>query len=158
MADTYGVVPEDVRTELRGLFPIPFDTTTVPTLAQVTSWISTADSIAVLHLVDSAGQTPALSDAAASIVKTFIREWVKSQVIRVVYAGQDPVAIGQASKPYVDTANAILKELDEMGSQAVGTGMESARVAVAFTIPPRDLLVEDGELGDSDTYARERKY
>lgn len=158
MPDIYGITADDIASELRGLFVNGFDVDTVPTEAQVVSWISTADSIAALHLVDSAGQQPALTDAAAAIVKTFIRNWVEAQVIRVVYAGQDAAAVGQASKPYSDTAATILKELDDMGSQAVGTGLESPRVAVAYTLPNRDLVVTDDELGDSDSWARTRKY
>jgi hypothetical protein len=158
MPDIYGVTSEEVAAELRGLFPSGFDVDSIPTEAQVIAWISTADSIAALHLVDSAGQQPALTDAAAAIVKTFIRNWVEAQIIRVVYAGQDAAAVGQASKPYSDTATMILKELDDMGSQAVGTGLESPRVAVAYTLPNRDLVVTDDELGESDSFARTRKY
>lgn len=157
MADIYGVVPDDIAAELRGLFPFGFDVDTVPTDAQVTAWISVADTIVSLHLIDSAGQQPALTDAAASLVQSYIREWVKNQVIRTVYAGQDAVQVAQASKPYSDSAKEILAALDEMGSQAVGLGTESPRIGVAYTLPQRDLLVTDDEMG-LEGFGRTRKY
>jgi hypothetical protein len=158
LPDIYGVLPDEVAAELRGLFPANFDVDTVPTEAQVIDWISTADSVVALHLVDSAGQQPALTDAAARIVKTYIRNWVKAEVVKTVYAGQDPLAIKTAAGAYSDTADMLLTELDQMGSQAVGTGLESARVAVAYTVPDRDLVVTDDELGRSEEFARTRKY
>lgn len=144
--------------ELRGLFVAGFDVDTVPTEAQVIDWISTADSVVSLHLVDSAGQQPALTDAAARIVKTYIRNWVKAEIVKTVYAGQDPLSIKTAAAAYSDTADMLLKELDDMGSQAVGTGLESPRIGVAYTLPNRDLVVTDDELGDSDSMSRTRKY
>ena len=157
MPDTYGVTPADVSAELKGLYPLGFSAATVPTDAQVTEWISTADDIVRLHLIDETGQVPAVSDAAARLAKTFIKEWVKAQVIRNAYAGQDPTSVETAAKPYADNAKTILGELDEMGSQAVGTGAESPQIAVAYTLPDRDLIVTDDELDNCDAY-RTRKY
>lgn len=157
MADTYGVTSEEVAAELRGLFPTGFDVDTVPTEAQVIEWISTADDIVRLHLVDLTGGTPAVTDAAARLAKTFIRAWVVAQVMRVVYAGNDASAVDQASRPYSDTAKTILKELDSMGLQAIGTGEASASIAVAYTLPDRELAVTDDEL-DMDNSYRTRKY
>jgi hypothetical protein len=155
--DTYGVVPADISSELKGLYPQGFSGNTVPTYDQVVAWISTADAIVSLRLVDETGQPPASSDAAAGVARTFIREWVKAQVVRAAYAGNDPLAVASAAKTYSDNAGAILLELDEMGSQAIGTGTESARVAVAYTIPDRELTVTDDEL-DMDNAFRTRKY
>ena len=148
---------EEVAAELRGLFPSGFDVDTVPTEAQVLEWISTADDIVRLHLVDETGQVPAVTDAAARLAKAFIRSWVIAQVVRVVYAGNDANAVEAASRPYSQTAKQILAELDEMGSQAVGTGDASASVAVAYTVPNRELAVTDDELDMDDNY-RARKY
>lgn len=157
MPDIYGVQPDDIAAELRGLFPNGFDVDTVPTEAQVIEWISTADDIVRLHLVDSTGGVPAITDAAARLAKTFIRAWVTAQVVRVVYTGNDASAVAQASQPYSDTAKMVLKELDEMGFQAIGTGEASPQVAVAYTLPDRELMVTDDEL-DSDNSFRTRKY
>ena len=166
MADLYGVVPEDVRTELRGLFPAAFDTTTNPTLAQVTAWITVADTVVQLKIVDITGGIPALTDAAAPIAKAYIKEWVKLQVIRAVYVGQDPVALASVIKPYSDTADGYFAALDAMGSQAIGVGTAAPRTAVAYTLPDRGLMVTDDELdwgssspggSDSSSY-RTKKY
>jgi hypothetical protein len=157
LPDTYGVVPADISSELKGLYPQGFSGTTVPTYAQVVAWISTADAIVSLRLVDETGQAPASTDAAAGVARTFIREWVKAQVVRAAYAGQDPAAVAVVAKTYSDNASAILKELDEMGSQAVGTGAESPQIAVAYTVPNRELTVTDDEL-DMDNAYRTRKY
>jgi hypothetical protein len=157
LPDTYGVTPADVASELKGLYPTGFSTTTVPTLAQVTEWISTADDIVRLHLIDETGTLPAASDSAARLAKTYIREWVKAQVIRAAYAGNDSTAIDAASRPYADLAKQVLKELDDMGSQAVGPGSASPGVGVAYTVPNRELAVTDDEL-DMDDNFRTRKY
>lgn len=157
MSDLYGVQPDDIAAELRGLFPTGFDIDTTPTEAQVIDFISTADDIVRLRLVDITGGIPAVSDAAVRLAKTFIKNWVKSEVVKVVYAGQDPLAVQAAAKTYADNADTVITALTEMGSQAIGTGEASPQVSVAFTVPPRDLLVEDSELGDND-FGRERKY
>lgn len=157
MADIYGVTPDDIAAELRSLFPRGFDVDTVPTEAQVLDWISTGDDLVRLHLVDSTGGVPAVTDAAARLAKTFIRAWVVAQVTRVVYAGNDASAVDQASRPYSDTAKAVLKELDAMGLQAIGTGEASAQIAVAYTLPDRELAITDAEL-DMDNSFRTRKY
>lgn len=157
MADVYGVTPEDIAAELRGLFPHSFDIDTIPTEAQVIDFISTADDIVRLHLIDTTGGVPALTDAAARLAKTYIRAWVVAQVMRVVYAGNDASAVDLASRPYSDTAKMVLKELDDMGLQAIGTGAASAQVAVAYTLPNRELMVTDDELDMDDSY-RTRKY
>ncbi|MDP9202283.1 MAG: hypothetical protein M3P26_10200, partial [Gemmatimonadota bacterium] len=151
------VQPDDIAAELRGLFLTGFDVDSIPTEAQVIEWISTADDIVRLHLVDITGGTPAVTDAAARLAKTYIRAWVVAQVLRVVYSGQDSLAVDQASRPYSDTAKLVLKELDTMGLQAIGTGEASALVAVAYTLPDRELAVTDDELDMDNTY-RTRKY
>lgn len=158
MPDTYSVLPDDIALELKGLYPSgTFDVDTTPTEAQVIGWISVADTIVTLHLRDSTGGVPALTDASAQLARTYIREWVKAQVVRTVYAGNDASAVDQASRPYSDTAKQILKDLDTMGLQAIGTGEASAQIAVAYTLPDRELAVTDDEL-DMDNSYRTRKY
>lgn len=157
MADVYGVTPADIASELKGLYPQGFSGTTVPTYDQVVAWISVADSIVRLQLVDETGSEPAASDAAAPLAKVYIKEWVKSQVVRAAYIGNDPIAVQAAAKPFSDTADLVLKQLNEMGSQAIGTGAESPSIAVAYTVPQRELTVTDDELDMDDSY-RTRKY
>jgi hypothetical protein len=166
MPDLYGIAADDIAAELRGIFPLGFDVDSSPTEAMVTAWISTADTIVRLKIVDVTGGVPALADAAASLAQTFIKFWVETQVIRTVYAGKDPVAIAAALKPYSDTADAILKAIEDMGSQAVGVGTAAPRTAVAYTVPDRGLMVTDDELdfgpaspgGSDSSYFRTRKY
>lgn len=166
MADLYGVVPDDVASELRGIFPQGFDVDTVPTEAQVIAWISVADIVVQLKVIDITGGIPALTDAAAPLAKIYIKEWVKYQVVRTVYAGQDPVALAAAAKPYSDMADSIFVALDTMGSQAIGVGTAAPRTAVAYTVPDRGLMVTDDELdygpaspgGSDSSYFRTRKY
>lgn len=166
MPDVYGVLPDDVAAELRGLFPSGFDVDTNPTEAMVIGWISTADQIVSLRIVDITGGVPVVTDAAAPLAKTFIKEWVKTQVIRAVYVGQDPVALVSIVKSYSDNAVAILKSFDDMGSQLVGVGTAAPRTAVAYTVPDRGLMVTDDELdfgpaspgGSDSSYFRTRKY
>src|SRR4051812_27297037 len=104
MADTYGVVAADVATELGRLFPGGFAVSTAPTLAQVTSFITTADVVITLRVKDSTGVVPEAADAAAPLAKRYIIEWVKGQVMRVVYTGNDPRDVDGAAKPFFDTA------------------------------------------------------
>lgn len=157
MPDTYDVLPAEVAAELKGLFPQGFTSATVPTETEVEDFISTADDIVRLHIQDATGQVPALSDAAVRIVKTYIKEWTKSQVVRSVYAGRDPTAVTAASQPYRDLATQILKDIDVMGLQVVGPGAESPKIAVAYVTPVRELAVTDDEL-DMDNNFRTRKY
>lgn len=156
MADTYGVTAAEIASELKGLYPSGFSATTVPTLAQVTEWISTADDIVRLHVVDVSGASPASTDSAARLAKTYIKEWVKAQVIRTAYAGNDSAAIDQASRPYSDTAKLVLKAIDDMGSQAAGAGAASSRVSVSSMLPDRELIITDDML-DIDS-ARTRAF
>src|SRR6476646_8530720 len=122
MPDVYGVVADDIASELKGLFPSGFDVDTSPTEVMVTDWISVADVIVNLRIVDITGGVPALSDAAAPLAQLFIKKWVEAQVIRVVYVRQDPVALATAVKGYSDIADTVLLSLDQMGAQLVGVG------------------------------------
>ena len=151
MPDLYGVVPGDVAAELKGLFPGGFTGTTNPTTAMVTGWISTADTIAQLRVADITGTTPAATDRAAVLAKRFIIEWTKEQVIRTVYAGNDPAKVEAAARPYAASAQALLGELEELGAQAAGTGDASPRVRVSSELPDRDLMITNDML-DSNRF------
>ena len=155
--DIYGVTPEDIAGELPGLFPGGFTVATKPTLAQVTSLITTADTIVAMKVQDITGTTPAAADKAAVLAKRYIIEWVKAQVIRIVYAGNDPVQVQQAAAAYETNAKETGSALLALGSQAAGTGDAAPRVAVPYTTPQRELLIRDEQLDDDETY-RERRY
>ncbi|HVX39610.1 MAG TPA: hypothetical protein VHB25_08555 [Gemmatimonadaceae bacterium] len=155
--DTYGVVAADVAAELPGLFPGGFTVSTVPTLAQVTSAIATADTIVTLHVQNAAGQAPSIQDRAAPVAKRFIVDWVKAQVIRIVYAAQDPAQVAAAAKPYADLAQEAKDAITAMGAQAEGLGEASPRIQVPYTTAPRDLVVGDRDL-DPCTPFRERRF
>lgn len=150
MANVYDVTPADVAAELPGLFPGGFTATSGPTEPQVQAMIDAADAIVTLAITDYVGTVPALTDKAAVLSKRYIIEYAKALVIRTIYAGKvDPFAISQAAGPYETNAMNILKALELLGSQAVGTGEASPRVVSsmgASSLPTRDLLVETVDL------------
>lgn len=154
MADTYGVTPADVASELKGLFPAGFTTTTNPTLAMVTGWISTADVIVQLRVADVTGTIPAAADKAAVLAKRYIIEWTKEQVMRTVYAGNDPSRVDAAANPYRFSAKAMLADLETLGAQAAGAGEGSPRVRVFSELPDRDLMVTDDQLDIGSSRSR----
>lgn len=157
MADTYGVVPADIAAELPGLFPGGFTVSTKPTSAQVKALITTADTIVTLQVQDVTGGAPASTDRAADLAKRYIIDWVKAQIIRIVYAGNDAAAVAAAASPYDASIKAIGVALEQLGAQSIGTGAAAARVSVPYTTPQRDLLVTDEQL-DNDESFRERRY
>lgn len=144
MPDTYGVVAADVAAELPGIYPGGFVANTKPTLAQVTSAITTADTIIALHVQNVVGQPPQVTDVSAPIAKRFIIEWVKAQVIRIAYAGQDPLQVAAAAKPYADLAQEMRDAITAMGSQAEGTtGESSPRIQVSTECRPSVVTDRD---------------
>jgi hypothetical protein len=158
VADTYGVTPADVAAELPGLFPGGFTATSVPSDTQVVALIAAADAAVTLRITDAVGNAPALSDKAAGLAKRYIIDWVKAQVLRIVYAGRDPFQVSAAAKPYDDLAASMLVSIDVLGSQATGTGESSPRVTTSLgtsTLPTRELLITDEDL-DMDSGARSR--
>lgn len=157
MPDTYAVTPADVSGELPGLFPGGFTAATKPTLAQVTALITTADTIISMKVQDITGAVPAAADKASVLAKRYVIEWVKAQVIRIVYAGNDPVQVQQAAAAYETNAEATESALLALGSQAAGTGEASPRVVVPYTTPQRELIIRDGQLDDDHAY-RERRF
>jgi len=156
VADIYGVAPQNVASELPGLFPGGFLTTSVPSAATVVNWISTADTIVSLYVTDITGVSPAASDKAAILAKRYIIEWTKGQVIRTVYTGNDVARVEAAAAPYAVSAKALLGALEQMGAQAVGTGEASPRVQVSSLLPGRDLVIRDAMLESGN--GRERAF
>lgn len=148
--NTYDVAPADVAGELPGLFPGGFSATTAPTSDQVQGFIDAADAIVTLAITDFVGMPPSLTDKAAAMAKRYVIEYTKALVVRVVYAGRvDPSAIGQLASPYEINAAAMLKALELLGSQAIGTGDASPRVLTSMgssSLPSRDLLIETVDL------------
>lgn len=150
MADTYGVTAADVAAELPGPFPGGFTVATRPTAAQVTSFITTADTLAQLRVEDVTGIAPQSTDKAAVLARQYIIEWVKAKVLSIVYAGNDPVAISAAVKPYSDLAASLLESIAALAEQAVGTGEAASRIAVSgvSTAPTvtREMVIDDTDL------------
>lgn len=152
--DTYGVTPADVAAELPGLFPGGFTVATKPTLAQVTSMITTADTVVGLRVLDITGTNPAAEDKAAVLAKRYIIDWVKAQVLRIVYTGNDPIQVDAAAKPYADLARATLESIELLGEQAAGPGDAAPRIAYSTNPADRELLVTDEQLNAGTTRSR----
>ena len=147
MADTYGVAPADVSGELPGLFPGGFTAGTIPTFAQVTTWVSVADLRVTIAVQDVAAQLPLASDRVAPLAKRVIIERVKAQVLRVVYTGNAAQDILNATKPYDDLATATLADIAMLGAQAAGAGDPVNKIrASAPGDLTRDLIVQDTDL------------
>jgi hypothetical protein len=147
MADTYGVTPADVAAELPGLFPGGFTVNTVPTLAQVTTWISVADLTVTIAVQDVAAALPAAGDRIAPLAKRVIIETVKAQVLRVVYAALSPQDIAAGAKPYQDLAAGTMAAIAALGAQAAGAGdpVNKVRASTPGDLT-RDLIVQDVDL------------
>jgi hypothetical protein len=144
VANTYSVVPADVAAELPGLFPGGFTATTRPTDAQVQSFIDTADTIVTLRITDNVGQSPALSDKAASIAKRYIVNYVLAIVTRMVYAGNDPAQVNAAAAAYDGAAKSLLDSIDALAEQAVGIGEPAPTTVGNMTM--RSLMICNGDL------------
>lgn len=157
MADVYGVTPANIAAELPGLFPGGFTAGTIPAVAQVIGWITAADTIISMQVQDITGAVPAAADKAAVLAKRYIIEWVKAQVIRAAFVGNDPLSVKAAADPYDIVAIAYLEGLVALGAQAAGSGEAASRVVVPYTIPQRDLLITDAQL-DADASFRSRDY
>jgi hypothetical protein len=147
MADTYGVTPADIAAELPGLFPGGFSVSTVPTLAQVTSFITVADLRVTIAIQNASGALPAASDRLAPLAKRAIIERVKGQIIRIVYTGNAPADVESAARPYEDLAKDALAALTDLETQAAGAGDPPNRMVTSSTVPSRDLLIDDDVLG-----------
>jgi hypothetical protein len=147
MADTYGIVPADVAAELITLFPVGFTQVTAPTLAQVVSFITTEDLRASIAVQNASGAVPSASDRVAPLVRDVILNRVKARVLGIVYAGQAPDVLAALLDPYEENAKAAIASITELQTQAAGAGDPVNRVLSSSTIPCRDLLVCDSDLG-----------
>ncbi len=157
MADTYGVTADNVAAELQSLFPNGFTTVSNPPDTLVTSWIAAHDVVVTLVVQRAAAVVPAATDQAAPLAKRYIIAAVEAQVVRAVYAGNDPERVAAAAKAYQDQADFLLEEIRKLGSQMTGTGQVSNRVRVPDMTAPRDLLVTDDVLGPNATLQRARR-
>lgn len=157
MPETYGVVPADIAAELPGLYPGGFAATTKPTDSQVETWITTADAVVTMKVQDVTGAVPSIDDKAAVVAKRHIVEWVKGQVVRAAYVGNDPLSVKAAAEPYEKAAKDMLDALDALGSQATGTGAAASRVLLPTSAPDRDLLINSADIDGDDGY-RERRF
>jgi hypothetical protein len=146
LADVYGVTHADISAELPGLFPGGFSAGTKPTDAQVTAFISIADTIVALRIDQNTGIHGAATDRAASLAKQYIVEWVKAKVLEIVYAGNDPVQVSAAVDPVRSLAKEMLTAIDLMGTQAEGIGDPDPRVTVGEVLPVRDLVITNEDL------------
>lgn len=130
MPNTYAVTPEDVAAELRGVFKDGFSQVSNPKLDQVVSFIADADAIVTLHLTSALGTAPTPSDANARLAVRYILDAVKAQVIRVVFTGNAPQVVRDATQPYDDLAQQMLERIDAL------EGAETNRDAVGgFAMP-----------------------
>ena len=156
MADTYGVVHADVAAELPGIFPGGFTVGTKPTAAAVTSLITTADALITLKVIDVTGTTPDDTDRAAVLAKRYIIDWVKAQVVRIVYAGNDPEDVARAAAAYDANVTLILEAFTQLGEQAAGDGLAaSSRVVAADnSTDPREFLLTDDDLDGGSSRTR----
>lgn len=130
------------------MFPGGFTVNTKPSLATVTTLISEADAIAQLRVGNAIGGAPAADAKGAVHAKRFIKAWVKAEVVRIAYAGNDPRGVDEAAAPYERSAEFILGEIDTLGEQGedvAGTAFSRTRGTDGAQV--RDLLISDETLG-----------
>lgn len=152
MADVYGVTPDDVAALMPALFAAGFTESTVVDDTTVAAWITAADAQAQLAVRAVAGVAPSPSDLAASLAKQYVLMWTAAQVMRAVYAGQDPERVATAANQYAAPAKELLLQLRELGVQAAGSA-EPSRV-FGSSGAARDLLVTNDDLDPGDARAR----
>lgn len=112
MADTYGVLAEDVAKEIPGIIREGFSQASKPTLDQVTGFISDADTIVTLHMQRATGVTPTVSDENARLARRYVVDFALARVMRVVYAANDPRDVAAAAAPYEAQAKEMLERID----------------------------------------------
>jgi hypothetical protein len=148
----YGVSAADIAAEMPALFPIDgahpngFSATTKPTQAKVEEWITAADAIAELKVVAASGAAADPAAKGAPIVKQYVREYVKAQVIRTVYAGNDARDVDEAAKSFEQDRDRLYNDLDLLGSQLEGAGAVAV-ARVRGKVSDRELLIGDAQLG-----------
>lgn len=149
MANTYDVAPADISNELPGLFPYGFATADAPvTLAMVTTFIATADTMVTLRIKQLTGAAPLNSDDAAPIAKQYVINWVLAKIIRIVYTGQDAAA--DFASPYSTSADAAWNLLTTLGDEDTGTVIPPGPSAADFPVIS-SFRISDGP---TDEYAR----
>lgn len=152
MPGLYGVSAADVAAEIPALFPVDathpngFSATTKPTQAKVEEWITAADAMAELRVVSASGQAADVNAKAAPLIRQYIRNYVLAQVMRAIYAGQDPADIDDAARPYEIERDRIYDDLQLLGSQLEGPAAVSI-ARVRGKISDRELLVRDADIG-----------
>jgi hypothetical protein len=144
---TYGVTPGDVAARLPGLFPQGFSVATVPTIAQVQTFIDTADVRVTMAVQDVTGVAPQLADQATLLAKEFIIARAVANVLAVLYVGSETTGVNPAVG-YFAAATELLKALTELGAQAVGLGTTAPNIGVNMPVD-RELLICDAELDGS---------
>jgi hypothetical protein len=149
VADVYGVTPADVAAELPGMYPNGFTVATKPTLATVTTLISEADAIVSLRVQKATGEAAADPAArSAALARRFIKSWVKAEVVRIAYAGNDPRDVAGVAAPFDAAASFTIEEIDALGEQAQDAGgVATSRVRGVDGSEVRDLLISDETLG-----------
>lgn len=126
MADTYGVIPEDIAAELPGLFRDGFAVSTTPTVDQVAGFISDADVVVALAVARMVTAEPTLAAAAAPLARRYIKNKVKAEVMRIVWTGNAPDVVASATRPYDDGAGDMLVQID---------ALKPAESAIAVALP-----------------------
>jgi hypothetical protein len=147
VADVYGIVPADIEAELTALFPAGFTPTTKPTAGQVASFIAQEDLKVAIAVQNASGTVPSSSDRLAPLAKMVIVYRVVARVLRIVYAAQAPERVDAAASPYDALARDAQKSITDLQTQATGVGDPPNRVVSSSTVPERDLLVSDDDLG-----------
>lgn len=146
MSGLYGVSPVDISNELPGLFSAGFSTSTKPTAATVQSLIDAADTIAQLEVTEAIGKEPNSFSPGAVLAVKYVKEQVKAQIIRMIYAGNDPRDLAMATAPYDQIAETYRTAIQRLGTQgSTDLGVPVPRVRGQSS--ERDLLFEDTSLG-----------
>jgi hypothetical protein len=141
----YGVTPEQVAAELPGLFPQGFDVGTLPTAAQVLSYIETADALISMNVQDVTGVAPQLADKAALLAKEYIIARAVARVLAVVYAGRIGAGDVSPAAGYFAASEELRKGILALGEQAVGLGTVGPAIGVSMPAD-RELLICNADL------------
>lgn len=116
MADTYAVTPDQIASEVPGLFPAGFGLDTKPSRAAIVSLIATADRVVTLAVTQAIGEAPLASDSTALLAGRYIINAVLGTLMRIVYAGQSPADVAAASSMYDRLAADMLVRIEALGA------------------------------------------
>jgi hypothetical protein len=145
LVGAYQVSVADVAGELPALFPVGFTPATRPTVDQVESFLVTADAIVSLRVRVATKGRPAAGDTGWQLAKRYVIESAKSQVMNVVYAGNDPRTLADAVKPYREMMAELLASIDGLAP----TPVEQNTRMLTDDAPTRALIVTDRDLDGS---------